>query len=99
MKSLWCWRCKMIIPMLNEQEFQKAQLLYSEGMKTKTTNREVRFKKLLDYYFEITGFQETEPNAIMHHRIDQYGLPCESCGKPYRTPKATFCAACGHKND
>lgn len=24
MKNLWCWRCKMEIPMLDEEEFDQA---------------------------------------------------------------------------
>lgn len=102
MKKLWCWRCQMEIPMLDEDEYQKAHLLYGKGMKNSgvsLSNRQERFKELLDYYFEVTGFQETEPNAIMHHRIEHYGHPCESCGKPYRTKQAKFCAACGHKRN
>ncbi|MFZ4740869.1 MAG: hypothetical protein ACOYLE_06865 [Bacteroidales bacterium] len=88
--------------MLDEDEYQKAHLLYGKGMKNSgvsLSNRRERFKELLDYYFEVTGFQETEPNAIMHHRIEQYGPLCENCGKPYRTKQATFCAACGHKRN
>jgi len=34
---------------------------------------------MLEYYEKVTGFKETEPNAIMHHRIAQYGPPCENC--------------------
>ncbi len=100
MKKLWCWRCQMEIPMLDESEYQQAHFLYVEGMKNNSENfgnKQERFKKLLDYYFELTGFKVTEPNAIMHHRIAQYGPLCENCKKPYRTPKATFCAACGYK--
>ena len=100
MKIIWCWRCQMDVPMLDEKEYQKAYLLYVEGVKNydvSLKNIRERFKKLLDYYYEVTGFKETEPNAIMHHRIAEYGPPCESCGKPYRTQQATFCAACGHK--
>lgn len=100
MKKLWCWRCQMEIPMLDEDEYQKTYLLYGKGMKNKGVSfydRQGRFKELLDYYYEVTGFQETEPNAIIHHRIEQYGSPCENCSKPYRTKLATFCAACGHK--
>ena len=90
----------MEIPMLDENEYQKAHILYRKGMKNSgvsLSNTQERFKELLDYYFEVTGFKETEPNAIMHHRIAQYGPPCENCGKPYRTPAASFCAACGLK--
>ena len=53
------------------------------------------FEPACDKYFEITGFRETNHNAIWHHRISLYGKPCKKCGKPLRTPKASFCAACG----
>ncbi|PDT79644.1 hypothetical protein CO675_03310 [Bradyrhizobium sp. C9] len=46
-------------------------------------------------YFEITGFRETNVNAIWHHRLSLFGPPCSSCGKLLRTPRAKFCAACG----
>ena len=56
-----------------------------------------RFQPLLDYYNTLTGFGETEPSAIMHHQISQYGPACEVCGKPYRTALATICMSCGNK--
>ena len=83
--------------MLDEEEYRVAHELYGQGIRTMKGTREERFKPLLDYYFKVTGEREAEPNAIMHHQVDLYGSPCESCGKPYRTSKATFCAACGHK--
>jgi hypothetical protein len=52
-------------------------------------------RRALNRYFDITGFRETNINAIWHHRSSIYGPPCRSCGKPLRTPKARFCAACG----
>ncbi len=86
--------------MLDEAEFEIASKLYSEGMRYNSTpDRNLRFKKLLDYYKEVTGFGETDPNAIMHHRIEQYGPPCENFHKPYRTKLASFYAACGHKRN
>lgn len=99
MENLWCWRCKMKVPMLNEEEYQIASKLYRQGFETGKCNmtRQERFKDLLNYYKALSGYEETEPNAIMHHRIDLYGPPCECCGKPYRTSKASFCAACGYK--
>ena len=97
MQKLWCWRCRMTVGMLNEEEYLIAGELYGQGTRAKEGTREQRFKPLLDYYFQITGERETEPNAVMHHQIEQYGPPCEHCGKPYRTPRASFCAACGNK--
>lgn len=90
----------MEVGMLNEEEYGIASELYGKGIRTREgATRQERFKPLLDYYFQVTGERETEPNAIMHHSIAQYGPPCENCGKPYRTPKASFCAACGHKRE
>lgn len=103
MKVLYCWRCKRAVPMLDEDEYAKAYLLYGEAFKMGASNTvgveslAGRFKPLLDFYNELTGFGETEPNAVMHHRVALYGPPCEQCGKPYRTPQASFCASCGHK--
>lgn len=49
----------------------------------------------LRLYRDLTGFPETNHNAIWHHRVSLYGPPCVACGKPLRTPRATLCAACG----
>ncbi len=97
MKVLWCWRCQMEIPMLDEEEFAEAYRLYHNMFGPGKGKIEERAQPLLDFYEKLTGFEETNANAIMHHRISLYGPPCENCGKPYRTPKASFCAACGNK--
>jgi len=87
--------------MLDEEEFAIARNLYERGFHNYKVvrSRELVFKELLDYYKNTTGFDETEPNAIIHHRRAQYGPICEKCGKPYRTPRASFCAACGNKRN
>ena len=54
---------------------------------------------MLEMYKLLTGFEETNPNAIMHHVVDQYGPLCPRCHKPLRTPEARFCAACGFGQD
>ncbi|MEO6253767.1 MAG: hypothetical protein ABIO79_10695 [Ferruginibacter sp.] len=98
MEKLWCWRCKMEVGMLNEEEFTIASKLYSNMFnRDGSPDLKTRSKPLLDYYKSVTGEDESNPNAVMHHGIDQYGPPCEKCGKPYRTPQASFCAACGNK--
>ncbi len=53
--------------------------------------------RVLERYRRITGFQETNINAVHHHRLSLYGKPCPACGKPFRTPQARFCASCGFK--
>jgi len=84
--------------MLDEEEYRIAYEVFGQGMKAwKGGPRAEAFKEVLDYYYTVTGERETEPNAILHHRIAQYGPPCEQCGKPYRTPKSSFCAACGNR--
>jgi hypothetical protein len=49
----------------------------------------------LTRYFEITGFRETNTNALWHHRLSLFGPRCGVCGKPLRTPRARMCVACG----
>ena len=97
MKILWCWRCKSEVPMFDDKEFQIAQRLYQQGLQAHTGGMKERFKPLLDWHFEYTGRDIQVPNAIMHHEISYYGPQCEVCGKPYRTNKASFCAACGNR--
>ena len=48
----------------------------------------------LEVYERLTGFKETNPNALWHHRLGIYGPPCRACGKPLRTPQARCCAMC-----
>ena len=88
----------MEVTMLNEEEYAIAAELYGKIISNTSANStEERNKELVDYYFNLTGEMDTNPNSIIHHRIALYGPPCENCGKPYRTTKASFCAACGHK--
>ena len=50
-----------------------------------------------DRYFEITGFRETNPNALWHHHLSVYGPECPQCGHLFRTATASFCANCGFR--
>jgi hypothetical protein len=107
MRIMWCWRCKIEVPMLDEKEFAVVSRLYSEGMRAVKVFREEhgiplseapieeRFRPLRDAYRQMTGMDESNHSAIIHHRISIYGPDCERCGKPLRTPRASFCAACG----
>lgn len=82
MKVLWCWRCKMKLPMLDESEFALVE--------SKTR------QEALAEFNRLTGFNETNINAVWHHRISLYGPPCPQCGKVLRTPVAFKCFECGY---
>lgn len=85
-------------PLLNRaiRDVQDYRKLHNVGLK------EAKDKALgssaLAKYNEITGFNETNVNAIWHHRASLFGPICKHCGKPIRTPRAKFCAECGAPN-
>jgi hypothetical protein len=89
MKMFWCWRCKTEIPMLDEQEYSQVVAHLDLG-----GNLGQRFESALEEYKSITGFPETNANAVFHHRLSLYGPPCAHCGKPLRTPQAKLCGSC-----
>jgi hypothetical protein len=106
MKWLWCWRCKGDKPMLDEQEFAEIAPLHTLGLQSvkrfrATTGAQLQdvplpehYQAMLARYEAITGFKETNPNAVWHHRLSLYGPPCKSCGKPLRSSKAKMCGSC-----
>jgi len=106
MRTLYCWRCEMDIPMLEEDEWRIVQEQLHNATLAVTTNRSetiaalsvisIRsiFQPALDVYERITGFRETNHNALYHHRVALYGPPCHNCGRPLRTPDARLCGSC-----
>src|SRR3954467_1910433 len=92
MRMLWCWRCKTEMPMLEEDEFREVMSLRHAAPGTESLNE--KFAPMLAAYERITGFRETNPNAVFHHRLSQYGPPCQNCGRPLRTPQAKLCGSC-----
>ena len=106
MRWLWCWRCKSEMPMLDEQEYAEIASLFRAGMQSvkdyrsqtgaelKSVPLAQRFAQMLTRYKAITDYTETNPNAVMHHRLSLYGPLCTNCGKPLRTPKAKICGSC-----
>ena len=89
-KLMYCWRCQMEIPMLTNEEFDEFKAVF-----TRPFPEDKREQLALDFYHQLTGFYETNINAITHHIASQYGPPCRKCNKPLRTPRAQICAACG----
>lgn len=93
--------------MLDEHQFEQINAVYRECIRAVQQRREndnipldrvdlaTAFAPVLAAWIDLTGFQETNPNAVLHHRMALYGPPCHTCGKPLRSPAASFCAACG----
>ncbi|WP_288243257.1 hypothetical protein [uncultured Chryseobacterium sp.] len=67
MKIRYCWRCKMDVPMLDKEEGEIASKLFAEGFQEIKDSMKVplkqNFNKLLDYYNDLTGFEETNPKC------------------------------------
>jgi len=94
------------MPMLDEKEFADVIALFYEGARSVKEYRKQsgepiqsvpmseRFKAMLARYESITGYKETNPNAIWHHRLSMYGPPCRHCGRPLRSPEAKLCGSC-----
>jgi len=114
MKMLWCWRCQQEMPMLETAEAALVRQARLGGMQVVEEEARRRGRVLipmqlegtarfgqpmLEMYRLLTGFVETNPNAVLHHEVDQYGPPCPQCHKPLRTAEARFCAACGFGQD
>ena len=93
--------------MLDENQYAVVRKLYSEAF---GATKEFRlkhnlplkdcpinelFRPVREAYERMTGMFEPNHLAILHHRISIYGEACENCSKPLRTPRASFCAACG----
>jgi len=101
----------MEIPMLDEQEWAQVLPELRGGIAQIKSNRETRGVSIKDAkdqvygqgasarYHQITGFRETNINALWHHRLSLFGPPCRECGMPLRTPRAKLCAACGVARD
>ncbi len=92
--------------MLTDEEWEVIRpLLWADTKKIKSYREEsgVGLREALDTlrfracekYYEITGFRETNPNALWHHYLSLYGPECINCGHLLRTPKASYCANCG----
>jgi hypothetical protein len=104
MRKQYCWRCKTEVPMLDEKEWEELAPFINQAImpslkfeKNKGKSIKERFAPALEKYFQLTGYKETNQNAIAHHQLSQFGPLCPKCLKPYRTPRASFCAECGNE--
>lgn len=105
----YCWRCHTTVMMLDDSEWAVVAPLMTAAMQAVKDFRNVHGTSLQetlapnscltsaaqDAYFRFTGVREPDPNRLYHHHLSYFGVPCSACGELLRTPKASFCAACG----
>jgi hypothetical protein len=106
-RTVYCWRCRMDLPMLTDDEYERLSPHLSNAIREIQSYRQQHGCSLaearanaygaraLEIYRDLTGFQETNVDALFHHRLSVYGPPCHACGKLLRTPQARWCAECG----
>jgi hypothetical protein len=107
MKIQYCWRCDADVPLLDETEYAELWEVYEACLRNVQSYRERRnaalreaplaefYGPVREAYARITGVVGIDPRHMLTHRIAAFGPPCAHCGRPLRTPKATFCASCG----
>jgi hypothetical protein len=71
--------------MLSEKEFQHVTSLRQRGGDPRAA-----FDPVLAEYERITGYKETNPDAIYHHRFSLYGLPADSAKNRCGPRKQSF---------
>jgi len=108
MRYAWCWRCRAMVPMFDEDEFQSIRDAYQIGILGvkaslqlearlfKEGDKDVILSEVAPRYRKITGLSSEVPQDVLKHRLSLVGPPCEKCGKELRTPLAKKCVECGH---
>lgn len=103
----WCWKCGRDVMMLDEREWLRMEPLLRQNLQAIKDYRAAHNAPLqqalahpplaepaLTAYRELTGETETVVGRIRHHRRSLHGPDCATCGKPLRTPRASYCLPC-----
>ena len=79
-QDLYCWRCDTVVPMLNEEEWAVMEPALRNAISDIQSYRSTHAvdlseamrqgygQKALSLYLELTGYRETNANAINHLR-------------------------------
>src|SRR5690349_15306513 len=106
MKTLWCWRCRREVAMLEPSEHARVLELYHAALRSLKIPKQgvtpdsaavmrQQLAPVRELYASFTGLPDADAHAILQHALALYGPQCGVCGKPLRTPRAALCAACG----
>jgi hypothetical protein len=104
----YSYKVRREIPLLSEEDYKSVVVHLSNRIddimryrkKHKCSLEEASInsnggQKALAEFEKITGVRLKHPDEIYIARKALYGRLCDSCHKPFRTPRAKFCAECG----
>jgi rRNA maturation endonuclease Nob1 len=107
-KDIYSYRLNRVVTLLSNEEFAPIGDALSHRLEQIKAYRKVHQSSIgearrktsmdaLDLYESLTGIRLEHPDELYAVLQEQYGSLCPECSKPFRTPKATFCAECGCK--
>lgn len=108
MRRYYCWRCKIEMPFLEEEEWQQVAPLLGDAVREikayrakhqcdLATARRMVMSEAMTMFEALTGMPGVHFDVIFHHRLADWGPECKKCGHLFRTPRASYCANCGQK--
>ncbi len=106
MKEYFCWRCKKVMPFLDEKEWRQISPVLDLAVKTVYAYRAKHDRDLhmpdesclavaSMKFQELTGMANVNFWTIHHHRLKDWGKECPACGCLLMTPGARVCMHCG----
>src|SRR5690242_3257490 len=110
MKTYYCWRCQKDMPFLSESEWSRIEPHLMQGLtdiklyRERTgadiqTARNLVKSEAMSLFEEITGVSGIHSDVIHHHRLSMWGPECARCGWLLRSPNASQCVHCWHKQN
>jgi len=104
----YSYKVQREIPLLSEEDYKAVAIHLSNriadmmsyrkkhkcSLEQASANSENGQKALAEFE-KITGVRLKHPDEIYIARRALYGRQCSNCDKPFRTPRAKFCAECG----
>lgn len=104
---MYSYRLKRAVPLLTETEFAPIErsLQSHFGQIKRYLEEHPGFSigearanccaDAMESYERVSGVRLAHPDQLYWVRMSLYGAPCPTCGRPFRTPRAKLCAACG----
>ena len=107
-KDVYSYRLRRVVTLLSSDEYEPIWQTLKNRMRQiqeyrkehGATLEEARLNTStdgLDLYESMTGVRLEHPEQLSEVLQDRYGRLCPQCEKPFRTPRARFCAECGYE--